>query len=140
MQGNRLPPSRSHSVENEHSDVSVAFGSVPAIPGGHRSGRPVKAHHVSPVRRLLRQRPVSFRWPPVRQEASAEMIKWQHHVAICASVVAYGQFDAPNEERAHMTLDLTPDQRDGICGGRATLLQSANEMSGLWTDHVLPTS
>jgi nitroreductase len=38
------------------------------------------------------------------------MIQWQQHVAIGGSVVAYGQFDAPNEELAHMTLDLTPDQ------------------------------
>src|ERR1700692_5006975 len=38
------------------------------------------------------------------------MFKWQHTAAICGSVVAYGQFDAPTEERAHMTLDLTPDQ------------------------------
>src|SRR4030088_1398133 len=38
------------------------------------------------------------------------MIKWQQHVAICGNVMAYGQFDPPNEEPAHMTLDLTPDQ------------------------------
>src|SRR3981189_1603257 len=38
------------------------------------------------------------------------MIQWQHNVAICGSVVAYGQFHAPNEERAHMSLGLTPDQ------------------------------
>src|SRR5271168_3489275 len=51
-----------------------------------------------------------LRWSTVQLEASAEMIEWQHSVAISASVVAYGQFDAPNEEPAHMTLDLTLDQ------------------------------
>jgi hypothetical protein len=40
----------------------------------------------------------------------AQRTKWRHSDAIYGSVVAYGQFDAPNEERAHMTLDLTPDQ------------------------------
>jgi nitroreductase len=50
------------------------------------------------------------RWRAVQREASAEINEWQHTVAIRGSVVAYGQFDAPNEERAHMTLDLTPDQ------------------------------
>jgi nitroreductase len=50
------------------------------------------------------------RWSTVQREASAEIIEWQHDVAIRASVVAYGQFDAPNEEPAYMTLDLTPDQ------------------------------
>src|ERR1700736_5517422 len=50
------------------------------------------------------------RWLTVHLEASAEIIEWQHCVAIHGSVVAYGQVDAPNEERAHMTLDLTPDQ------------------------------
>jgi nitroreductase len=59
---------------------------------GDVGGRPVNAHHFSPP------------------EASAAMSIWQHHVAIYAMVGAYGQFDAPNEERAHMTLDLTPDQ------------------------------
>jgi nitroreductase len=46
----------------------------------------------------------------VQLDASAETIEWQQYVAINGSVVAHGQFDAPNEERAHMTLDLTPDQ------------------------------
>jgi hypothetical protein len=42
-----------------------------------------------------------LRWSTVQLQASAEMIKWQHSEAICVSVVAYGQFDAPNEERSH---------------------------------------
>jgi hypothetical protein len=61
-QGNPKPVS---FLNKRSGDVSVAFGSVLATPGGHRRARLVKAHHVSPVRRLLRQRPVSFRWPPV---------------------------------------------------------------------------
>jgi nitroreductase len=53
---------------------------------------------------------VSIHWPVLQPEASAKATKWQHSDAIYGSVVAYGQFDAPNEERADMTLDLTPDQ------------------------------
>ena len=51
--------------QKRDGDVSVAFRSVLATSGGQRGRRPIKAHHVKPDRRLPRQRPAFFRWPPV---------------------------------------------------------------------------
>jgi hypothetical protein len=41
------------------------------------------------------------RWRAVQREASAEMIRWQHFVAICVSVVTMDSSTRQIEERAH---------------------------------------
>src|ERR1700687_1396274 len=53
--------------------------------------------------------PSIHRWSTVELEASAETLRWQHSVAICASVVTMDS-STRQTRSVLMTLDLTPDQ------------------------------